>query len=74
MGRGTGYDSRNVDGIEGCERYMGTEISAKEVRYKMADHMLKKMQESGLINQEEYDKIRLLNMETFMPEMACLYA
>ena len=52
---------------------MRTEISAKEVRYKMADHMLKKMQESGLINQEEYDKIRLLNMKTFMPEMACLY-
>ena len=53
---------------------MGTEINAKEVRYKMADHMLKKMQKNGLINQEEYDKIRLLNMETFMPEMACLYA
>lgn len=53
---------------------MGTEISVKEVRYKMADHLLKKMQENGLINQEEYDKIRLLNMETFMPEMACLYA
>ena len=52
---------------------MGTEINAKEVRYKMADHMLKKMQESGLINQEEYNKIKLLNMETFMPEMACLY-
>lgn len=52
---------------------MGTEINAKEVRYKMADHILKKMQESGLINQEEYDKIRLLNMKTFMPEMACLY-
>lgn len=53
---------------------MGTEISAKEVRYKMADYLLKKMQESGLINQEEYDKIRLLNMETFMPELAVLYA
>lgn len=53
---------------------MGTEINAKEVRYKIADHMLKKMQESGLINQEEYDKIRILNMKTFMPEMACLYA
>ena len=52
---------------------MGTEINAKEVRYKMADHILKKMQESGLINQEEYDKIRILNMKTFMPEMACLY-
>ena len=46
---------------------MRTEVNAKEVRYKMADHMLKKMQENGLINQEEYDKIRLLNMETFMP-------
>jgi len=53
---------------------MGAEVNAKEVRYKMADHLLKKMQETGLINQEEYDKIRLLNMETFMPEMACLYA
>ena len=53
---------------------MTNEINAKEVRYKMADHMLKKMQESGLINQEEYDKIRHLNMKTFMPEMAVLYA
>lgn len=52
---------------------METEINAKEIRYKMADYLLKKMQENGLINQEEYDKIRLLNMETFMPEMAILY-
>ena len=53
---------------------MANEINAKEVRYKMADHMLKKMQENGLISQEEYDKIRLLNMKKFMPEMAALYA
>lgn len=53
---------------------MGTEINAKEIRYKMADHMLKKMQENGLISSEEYDEIRLLNMKTFMPELSCLYA
>jgi len=53
---------------------MGTEVSAKEVRYKMAEHLLKKMQKNGLINQEECEKIRLLNMESFMPEVACLYA
>lgn len=53
---------------------MVTEINANEVRYKMAEHLLKKMQENGLINQEEYEKIRRLNMESFMPELASLYA
>ncbi len=53
---------------------METPIGEKEVRYKMSEYLLKKMQKNGLINQEEYDKIRLLNMETFMPEMAYLYA
>ncbi len=43
------------------------EKEANEVMYKMAELMLKKMQENGLINEEECRKIRQLNMETFSP-------
>lgn len=50
---------------------MGKE--ANEVMYKMAELMLKKMQESELINEEECRKIRQLNMETFSPELGILY-
>ncbi len=50
---------------------MGNE--ANEVMYKMAEFLLKKMQESGLISQEEREKITLLNIETFSPELAKVY-
>jgi len=46
---------------------------ANEVMYKMAEHILKKMQEKGLISQEEREKIAVLNMETFSPELAKVY-
>lgn len=49
------------------------ETGANEVMYKMAEFLLKKMQENGLINQEERDKITLLNIETFSPELAKAY-
>ena len=40
---------------------------SNEVKYKLAELLLKKMQESGLINEEEREKIAVLNMETFFP-------
>ena len=46
---------------------------ANEVMYKMAEVLLKKMQESGLISKEEGEKITVLNMETFSPELAKVY-
>lgn len=46
---------------------------ANEVMYKMAEFLLKKMQESGLINEEEREKISVLNIETFSPELAKVY-
>lgn len=46
---------------------------ANEVMYKMAEYLLKKMQENGLISQEERDKINVLNIETFSPELAKVY-
>lgn len=50
------------------------EQEANEVMYKMAEVLLKKMQERGLINEDECRKIRQLNMETFSPELALLYS
>lgn len=46
---------------------------ANEVMYKMAEFLLKKMQESGLISAEEREKITVLNIETFSPELAKVY-
>lgn len=50
------------------------EKEANEVMYKMAELMLIKMQERGLISEEECSKIRKLNKETFNPELAILYS
>lgn len=44
-----------------------------EVKYKMAELLLKKMQEYGLISEEEREKIGILNIETFSPEFAKVY-
>ena len=41
--------------------------------YELAELLLKKMQESGLISEEEREKIAVLNMETFSPELAKVY-
>ena len=46
---------------------------SNEVIYKLAELLLKKMQESGLISEEEREKITVLNMETFSPELAKVY-
>lgn len=49
------------------------ENGANEVMYKMAEYMLKKMQERGLISEDEREKITVLNIETFSPELAKVY-
>lgn len=49
------------------------ENGANEVMYKMAEFLLKKMQENGLISEEEREKITVLNIETFSPELAKVY-
>ena len=46
---------------------------SNEIMYKMAELLLKKMQEKGLISEEEKEKIKVLNMETFSPELAKVY-
>lgn len=46
---------------------------SNEIMYKMAEILLKKMQESGLISEEEREKISHLNIETFSPELAKVY-
>jgi len=46
---------------------------SNEVMYKLAELLLKKMQENGLISEEEREKITVLNMETFSPELAKVY-
>lgn len=40
---------------------------------QVASHLLSKMQESGLISEEEREKINVLNIETFSPELAKVY-
>lgn len=46
---------------------------SNEVRYKLAELLLKRMQESGLISEEEREKIAVLNIETFSSELAKVY-
>lgn len=46
---------------------------SNKVMYKLAELLLKKMQESGLISEEEREKITVLNMETFSSELAKVY-
>lgn len=46
---------------------------SNEVKYKLAEYILKKMQERGLISEEEREKIAVLNIETFSPELAKVY-
>jgi hypothetical protein len=46
---------------------------SNEVKYKLTELLLKKMQESGLISEEEREKIAVLNIETFSPELAKVY-
>lgn len=53
---------------------MSKDQEANEVKYKMALKLLNILFRDGLINQEEYEKIDVLNRETFSPELARIYA
>ena len=41
------------------------EGGANEVRYKIAEFLLKRMHEDKLLTEEEWEKIRVLNVKTF---------
>ena len=43
------------------------EGGANEVRYKIAEFLLKRMHEDKLLTEEEWEKIRVLNVKTFLP-------
>lgn len=49
------------------------EGAANEVRYKIAEFLLKRMHEDKLLTEEEWEKIRVLNVKTFSPELAKVY-
>jgi hypothetical protein len=49
------------------------EGAANEVRYKIAEFLLKRMHEDKLLSEEEWEKIRVLNVKTFSPELAKVY-
>lgn len=75
--RGSSHHRRELsDGLT-CQsfgkEYRKMETQANEVMYKMAEFLLKKMQENGLISAEEREKITVLNIETFSPELAEVY-
>ena len=46
---------------------------ANEIMYKMAEFLLQKMFNYGLIDAEEKGKISVLNIETFSPEFSEIY-
>ena len=46
---------------------------ANEIMYKMAEYLLQKMFNYGLIDAEERGKISVLNIETFSPEFSEIY-
>ena len=57
----------------GRERGKLMEGGANEVRYKIAEFLLKRMHEDKLLTEEEWEKIRVLNVKTFSPELAKVY-
>ena len=58
--------------IEGKVKLKGisTEQLQREFDYLMAEKLLKKMQEKGLITEGELQKINALNRQTFSPVLA----
>ena len=49
------------------------EGGANEVRYKIAEILLKRMHEARLLTEAEWQKIRVLNVKTVSPELAKVY-
>ena len=50
-----------------------TEKARNEVKYKLSLLMRKELLEEGNITKEEHDKINVLKLETFSPELKELY-
>lgn len=50
--------------------YLSTEELQREFDYYRAEKLLNQMLENGLITEEEFKKIMLLNRETFSPMLA----
>lgn len=58
-----------IEGKVGLKN-MSTEQLQREFDYIMAERLLKKMQEKGLITEIEFKKINALNRQTFSPLLA----
>ncbi len=50
--------------------YLSTEALQREFDYYRAEKLLRQMLEKGLITKVEFNKIMLLNRETFSPMLA----
>jgi hypothetical protein len=46
---------------------------SNEIKYKLAEVLLKRMREADLLNEEEWERITVLNIQTFSPELAKVY-
>jgi hypothetical protein len=53
---------------------MEREKIAREMQYKLSVKLLEVMVSSGFLLPEEYEKIDVLNRETFSPELAKVYS
>lgn len=55
----------------GCNKQNSREVN--EIMYKMAEFLLQKMFNYGLIDEKEKGEISVLNIETFSPELSEIY-
>lgn len=39
---------------------------SNEIKYKLAEMLLKRMREADLLNEEEWERITVLNIQTFL--------
>ena len=46
---------------------------SNEIKYKLAEVLLKRIREADLLNEEEWERITVLNIQTFSPELAKVY-
>ena len=51
-------------------KYLSAEALQREFDYYRAEKLLHQMLDKGLISKEEFNKIMLLNLETFSPMLA----
>ncbi|PYG84928.1 hypothetical protein LY28_03462 [Ruminiclostridium sufflavum DSM 19573] len=55
------------------EHRMSKEQSRQEVQYKMALKMLQILLRRGIVTEDEYEKIDILNRQSFSPQLAKVY-